>query len=196
MARGRPRDDKISREPRQIRNRLRRGSANITADIEMLYSKGLEDWDWEELARGMPRNKLGTFSGKAPKWITPMVQIEAKRRLLSQVHGEMAVYLSDAIKTVVSLMGSTKLDDNGRPIVDAKTKLAAATFIIEHLIGKPQSALTIEAKVEEKHKAIAAAIILDDGSSQDGLVIDGDIVGDEDDVEIYDMDEEDDDGSE
>lgn len=188
---GRPKDEsKLSKKPEQIRNRLRRGKA-LEADIrlyaEHVWGKPIEDWDMAELAHGRPRNKNGNFAGMAPKWCTRAVQQEAKRRLLTMTMGQLAGHTDIAIKAMKNLIESTEVDDNGKPIVDARTRFAAAAFIIEHVIGKPTAIIQVD-QTDEARSAIAAAIVLDDGQPQGHLtnVVEGEIV----DEEMEDMDDE------
>lgn len=176
---GRPKDEsKLSRKPEQIRNRLRRGTA-MEADIrmyaEVVWKKPIEEWDMAELAHGMPRNKSGNFQGMAPKWVTRAVQQEAKRRLLTMTMGQLAGHTDIAIRAMKNLIESTEVDDNGKPIVDARTRFAAAAFIIEHVIGKPTAIIQVD-QVDETRNALAAAIVLDDGKPQGHLQIEGSIV--------------------
>jgi hypothetical protein len=138
--------------------------------MEMLYKKPLDAWDIQELSHGRPRNKVGNFSGRTPSWVTPQVQQEARRRLLTHTLGELTGHVDLAVGVVVKLILSTELDDKGKPIVDARTKLDACKFIIEHVTGKPQAMFKIEASDDTK-KALAAAIIMDDGKPQGHLAI-------------------------
>lgn len=171
---GRPKDEsKLSQDPAQIRVRLRRAAkgdkkrdGRMKRDMEMLYRKPIEEWDLEELARGRCRASDGTFKGRPPSWITPAVQQEAKRRLLDETFGKMAGHIDIAVRTIKDLMTSEEVDENGKPIVDARTKLAAATFTIEHILGKPKAVIEIGPDDFTK-QAIAAAIVLDDGREQD-----------------------------
>lgn len=173
---GRPKNpDALSTEPRQIRNRLRRGKFKKEDwDLyqDLVIGKRIEDWDLEELARGRPRTKAGDFRGPTPKWITPPVQQEIKRRLLHEVHGMLGEHLKLAVEALGDLIKSDEVDDNGKPIVDARTKFAASTFIIEHFIGKPKALIELELGNHTKN-AIAAAIVMDDGRPQDNMVIEG-----------------------
>jgi hypothetical protein len=195
----RPKDEsKLSRDPAQIRRRLRRAAkgdkkrdGRIARDMEMLYQKPLEEWDLEELARGRPRDKNGKFTGRLPSWCGANVQMEAKRRLITETRARLAGHADLAIRTLGNLLVSDECDMNGKPIVDAKTKYAAAAFILEHTIGKPQALVSVE--VSEPKKAIAAAIILDDGAPQGhfgGNIIEGEAEWDDDE------DKDDDDGDE
>lgn len=182
----------LSTKPSQIRNRLRRRTAAFNQELELYeehgYGKKIEDWDVEELARGRPRASDGSFRGKNPSWITPMVAREAKRRLMEHTFGEMTAHIDLAIKTVVNLMTSKAVDDWGKPIVDARTKLDCAKFIIEHVLGKPKALVEVSA-TDVVQQYLAASIVVE---QEDGTfvpahpVIDGQFTED---------DEEDDDGS-
>lgn len=172
MPTGRPNNpDMLSKDPGQIRRRLRRKEKARAQDLDLyqdlIYGKRIEDWDLEELARGRPRAKDGTFKGRTPGWLTPAIQNEAKRRLLEETYGLLAGHVHQAVKVMGQLLVSDEVDDNGKPVVDSKTKYAAAAFIIEHMIGKPQALVKMEVEVSEAKEAIAAAIILDDGKPQD-----------------------------
>lgn len=176
---GRPKDEtKLSDNPAQVRNRLRRAmkgtypDGRVKRDIEILYRKPLEKWDLEELAHGRVRGADGTFVGRAPSWITPVMQAEAKRRLLTATFGKMAKHIDTAVQVVANLMTSEEIDDKGRPIVDARTKLAAAAFVLEHFLGKPT--VFVEAEINDMTKsAIASAIVLDDGEPEDHFILEG-----------------------
>ena len=176
--------------PKQIRNRLRRYSRlnaknpskklqdKIHAEMAKLYNKPIEEWDAAELAFGRPRDENGEFKGRAPMWVTAQVQQEAKRRLMSHTFSNVAGEIDSAIGVIHNIMTDTSVDDKGRPVVDAKTKLTAATFIIEHILGKPKA--VVEGLGDSFTKAaIAAAIVLDDGQPQDHLILEGTVVEDD-----------------
>jgi hypothetical protein len=80
-----------------------------------------------------------------------------------------------AIKTVAKLMTSEEVDEKGKPIVDARTQLAASVFVIEHIIGKPTAIVELTAD-DFTRQAIAAAIVLDDGKPEDHFVVNGEVV--------------------
>jgi hypothetical protein len=187
----RPKDEsKLSRKPSQIRNRLRRTAKKqdeiFQRDLAMMYEapdsiyKPMDEWDLEELARGRPRNTIGKFNGKTPTWITAEIQKEAKRRLLDYTHGQLAGHIDQAVRTMYNLMVSTEVDENGKPIVDPKTKFAAAAFIIEHTIGKPKAIVEVNEGENVVARAIASAIVLDDGQPQGHRgTIEGEIVSED-----------------
>lgn len=187
MVSGRKADDKLSTNPQTIRARLRRGVKH-TKDLEIYIEQGhmkpLDEWDVEELARGRPRNSAGTFAGRAPEWLTIAVVKEAKRRLLQHTFGELASHVDSAVKVVVELMMSTDRDDNGKPVVDSKTKLAAAQFIIEHVKGKPQAHVEVDAG-ETVREFLASALLMEDPNNPGQYIepypiIEGSVVEDDD----------------
>lgn len=182
----RPKDEsKLSQEPRQIRNRIRRNAkknairdGRIERDIEMLYKKPIAEWDLEELARGRPRTPAGNFQGGVPKWITPVILAEAKKRLLTETFGQMAAHVDLAIRTVVKVMNDEEVDDKGKPTTDSRTKLTAAMFVIEHITGKPKAIVEVDAADFTK-SVLASAIMLDDGMPQGHLAIEGEFTVDD-----------------
>lgn len=182
---GRAKDPRtLSTNPTQIRRRLRRKHEHFQEDLELYKQhagfKPVEEWDPEELAHGRPRNSAGDFRGRSPAWMTVEIAKEARRRLLDQAFGGLASHMNAAIKVVKELMESDEVDDRGRPIVDAATKLKAAIFVIEHIIGKPSSVIEIDG-VDMTRQILASAIVLDDGKPQDVVVLDGEFTEDDDD---------------
>lgn len=184
---GRPKDEsKLSRDPKQMRNRLRRGKGKaLEADIqmyadEMWGGRNVHEWDLEELAFGRPRDANGHFKGMAPKWITPIVVEEINKRLHTLTRAKLASHMDIAVKAIGKLITSEEVDDKGRPIVDARTKFAAAAFVVEHIIGKPSQHVDVQGG-DKVQTAIASAIVLDDGLPQGHLtdVVDAEIVDDE-----------------
>jgi hypothetical protein len=175
----------LSDKPSQIRNRLRRAAkrakrtgndTDLRWELEK-YSqvtgyKRVEDWDLEELAHGKPRGPKGSFRGPTPSWITPDVTREAKKRLYGHAFGKLGAHVDLAIETVANLITNDEVDDRGKPIVDARTKLAAAQFIIEHVIGKPERVVTLDA-TDQARQLLASAIVLDNGTEDSHLMIEG-----------------------
>lgn len=177
----------LSKDPKQIRRRIRRAEGKIQADVDLYleerYNKPIEQWDLEELARGRPRDKNGEFRGVTPKWITPTVQKEARRRLLDHAFGTMAGHVDLAIQTIANLIKSEEVDDKGKPIVDARTKLQACIFILEHLMGKPKAVVELNSAEDHVRGALVPAIMLRDGKpKRSPVVLEGEYTeeGDED----------------
>ena len=171
-----------SENPRQIRHRMRKKTGRLQEDVDMylrVTGKPVDEWDMEELARGKPRNAAGNFSGRNPPWLSVTVQQEARRRLMSHAFGSLAGELDQAIKVVHDILTSTAVDDDGRPVVDAKTKLQAAMWIYDHVLGKPKAHVELEGDSVVK-QALASALVLDDGAPAHP-VIDGQFRDDEED---------------
>lgn len=184
---GRAKDpEKLSTKPDQIRRRLRRtvGTDKYQEDLALYYQhsgyKHVSEWDIEELARGKPRNKRGKFSGAGPRWLTPEITREARTRLLEHTQALLGEQIEFAVRTMIDLIKNEEVDEKGRPIVDARTKLDACKFIIEHVKGKATAIVEVEGLDRTRHM-IASAIVLDDGSPQDErVVLEGEVVEDED----------------
>jgi hypothetical protein len=143
---------------------LRARDARSAADIAILAShrKPIEEWDTEELARGRPRDRNGKFSGAPPKWITPALVIEAKRRLQLQAFGDLSVAVGDAVKAVHKIITSSARDDEGRPLVSTRDRLDAAKFVIEMVLGKAKQRVDLEAGDNLK-AMLAGALVMPDG---------------------------------
>lgn len=154
-----------SQTPERARARLRARDQRNAADIAILanHRKPLEEWDTEELARGRPRDQNGNFTGATPKWITPALVLEAKRRLQLRAFGDLSMAVGDAVKAVHKIIKSTDIDENGRPLVSTRDRLDAAKFVIEMVLGKAKQRVDIEAG-DTLRAMLASALVMPDGS--------------------------------
>lgn len=148
--------------PKQIRARARRRGkrSEIMSDqeIEYLYQKPLDEWDMEELAHGRPRNSRGQFSGPAPKWITAAVHEEAMEKYTAAVKTDMRATTKDALGVLNWIINNDEVDEKGKLVIPAGTKLDAAKFLIEHVVGKPTQ--RIESDVSVKLQGILGQVMV------------------------------------
>lgn len=157
--------DGLVMSDKQIRARLRRKRKRYTEafqptphEVERLYKKPVSEWDMEELARGRPRNKSGTFSGPKPKWISGEVHEEAANRLKVLAKGRMSEITVNALEVISNLLSNEEYDEKGKPVVAPSVKLDASKFLVEHLIGKPKQ--HIEQDVSIKLQGILAQVMV------------------------------------
>lgn len=148
--------------PKQIRARARRkmkrNEIMTDQELEYLYQKPVSDWDLVELSHGRPRNNRGTFSGPKPKWINAAVHEEAMERYTAAVKADMNATTVDALEVLKHLINNNEFDEKGKPVVPASTKLDAAKFLIEHVVGKPKQ--RIEADVSVKLQGILGQVMV------------------------------------
>lgn len=170
----------LSQDPHAIRQRIRHKNNDMTEDIDLLYKKPVSEWDLEELARGRPRAKNGTFQGGKPRWVSPKIAEEAKRRLKEETMGQLSEHVGFALRVVKDLMTNTDLGEDGYPIVDNRLKLDAAKFVVEHVIGKPRQRVDVEAG-DTLQEMLANVLVNPDGSPAHPI-IEGEVLayGDED----------------
>lgn len=135
-----------SMSKKQIRARARRHAKISEAELDKLY-KPLDEWDEEELARGRPRAADGTFRGASPNWITRQMHEEAMARFKGIVEGRMREHTVDALSTMKWILENEDLDEKGKPIIPASTKLDAAKFLLEHVVGKPTQRQEVDISV-------------------------------------------------
>lgn len=166
----------VPREPvlmtrKQIRARVRRRGRITGAEFDKMY-KPLEEWDLEELARGRPRNKTGDFRGRGPAWITR----EMHERIMEQFHKivrtEMNASTVTALKVIEAVMNNETTDNRGRPVVGAGTKLDAAKFLMEHVVGKPKIHVETDISVKLQGLLATATVGPIDGAGRDMLQAD------------------------
>lgn len=185
MATGRSetKGSRTSNRPRAARRRLRdnveRLDEAVRADIALVYQKPVEEWDWEELSHGRPRGEDGKFQGGRPKWITPAIQAEAKRRMRAFTEQEIMIHAEGAIKVLGEIMGDKEVDDFGKPTTPAAVKLQAAQYVLNHIIGTPKARVEIE-----EHNPLAellGGILVNPDGLPSHQIIEGEIVEDSDD---------------
>lgn len=147
---------------KQIRARARRRGkrSEIMSDQEMeyLYKKPIDEWDLDELAHGRPKNAQGHFRGPAPKWINSVVHEEAMTKYTAAVKTSMRGTTVDALEIIKQIINDDNVDDKGKPFVNASTKLDAAKFLIEHVVGKPTQ--RIESDVSVKLQGILGQVMV------------------------------------
>lgn len=152
--RGRPAK---STNPKQLRARARRKQIAVEEALEALH-KPLVEWDDEELARGRPRAKDGTFKGRTPEWINRKVHEEAVRRFQEIVRRDMNVLTVDALKKLGELLEEDSVDSNMKPVVSASVQADIAKFLVEHVIGKPTT--RVEQDISVRLQAVLGASIV------------------------------------
>lgn len=158
-----------SMNKKQIRARARRHAKISEAELDKLY-KPIDEWDEEELARGRPKASDGTFRGKSPNWITRKMHEEAMARFKGIVEGRMRSETVTALGVVHDILSNDDVDDKGRPAVAASTKLEAAKFLLEHVVGKPTQRQEVDISVRlQALLAVATAGPLADGAESFAL---------------------------
>lgn len=174
----------VSARPRATRRRLRekvdRLEEEINADIETLYQKPIEEWDWEELSRGKPRGANGNFQGDKPKWITPAIQAEARRRMRMLTEDELMTHAKSAIDVLKELMSDQGIDDFGKPTTPASVKLQAAQYILNHVIGTPKARVEVNQGTDPVAELMGGVLVNPDGEPSH-IVIEGEVVEEDDD---------------
>lgn len=142
---------------RRANRRLRKGVKLTDAAFADLM-KPIDEWDNEELARGRPRDSGGGFRGPAPKYISREMHERIMERFRSQIRLGMNVHSVSALDTIDYVLTNVDEDDKGKPLVGAGTKLDAAKFLLEHVIGKPVQPTTSDISV--KLQGILGAVMV------------------------------------
>lgn len=162
----------LSQKPAAVRSRLRKGSKNIQRDLDMLYQKPVDEWDFEELQKGRPRGEDGHFTrGARPTWITPAIIQQVRARLKEMTKDDLSKHVGAALSCLGDLMSDDSCDDNGRPITPANVKLQAAIYVLDQVIGKPTQA--VEARVNTTLEGMLARVMVNPDGSDAHPVIEG-----------------------
>lgn len=171
-----------STRPRAARRRLRENTERledeVKKDIEVVYQKPIEEWDWEELSHGRPRGVDGKFTGRKPAWITPAVQAEARRRMRTLTEDQLMMHATSAIDVLKELMAESSVDDFGKPIVPASVRLDAAKYILNHVIGTPKA--RVEVQETNPLRDLMADVLVNPDGEASHMIIEGEIMEDDD----------------
>lgn len=152
----------------RIRRRMKRNEVASEEEMKYLYPhKPLEDWDLEELSRGRPRNRHGTFTGRKPAWVTPEMYEMAMNRYKQLVKDEMNSITTKALKYMADAITNEDVDDKGKPIVPASTKADLSKFLIEHVVGKPTQ--RVEQDVSIKLQSILGTVMVNPNEAKGEL---------------------------
>jgi hypothetical protein len=172
-------DKKVKQARARARRKIRKGEMLMREGLEAIW-KPIEEWDDEELARGRPRSNDGTFSGRKPGWVTPEIHEAALDRFKTIIREGTNAATHKAVAVVVSILENDEVDRRGKPIVPATTKFAAATFLIEHVLGKPKQHTEVDISV--KLQGLLATAMIMPGQSMPALadgVIEAEVIDDD-----------------
>jgi hypothetical protein len=131
----------------------------------------VEDLDDEELLRGKLRRADGKISAKGPREIPRQLHERLMRELKHRMDNKFAEHLDEAIETVLEIMRdgegaeTTEFDVNGRPLSREKggtKRLAAATLVIERIMGKVEQKTTVSGEVTIWQQAVEGGDFLVD----------------------------------
>jgi len=137
---------------KQIRARRRRALKRVDdINVELQQELGLkpiEEWDFEELAKGRPRSPDGTFRGAKPKFIDRELHEQIMDRFKLMVKHKLVGNGLQAMNALDYLLTEEDLDRKGRPLVPPTVRLQATQYVLDHLIGRPTQPVTCDVSVK------------------------------------------------
>jgi hypothetical protein len=161
----------------RARVEARRKARELEELVESTYHKPVEDWDWEELSMGMPRDEDGKFPVKKPPWVTAAVQTEVQRRMKTLSEKQLMTHAMQAIECLSELMTNNDFDDFGKPVVPASVKADAAKYVLNQVIGTPKA--RVEVSEGSPIMELMGGILVNPDGLPAHPVIDGEVVDDE-----------------
>lgn len=151
---------RLSKTPSAIRQRIRRNGGRVSEDITMLFevqnghAKPVSEWTLEELQHGRPRHPISGWRGQRPKWITPIIQAEVRKRLREETIGQLIGHTGAAIKVLSEFLANDE---------EPHLRFKAAQLIVEYAAGAPDKQVHITGNVQLQ-SMLAGALVLDDGT--------------------------------
>lgn len=95
----------------------------------------VEDLDDDELARGYPKNRNGTFAGRPPKVIPLVIHQRMQREFYKRMEEKMKTALPDALQMLSDIATAPGREDRDR--------LKAIDMILNRIMGKPLEKLEV-----------------------------------------------------
>lgn len=169
---------RLSQRPSAIRHRIRRNGQRAAEDIALLHeiqygeAKPVSEWTLEELQHGRPRHPTGGWKGPRPKWITPIIQAEIRKRLREETIQNLVGHTGTAIKVLAEFLKNEE---------EPQLRFKAAQLIIEYAAGAPEKQVHISGNVALQ-TMLAGALVLEDGTPAHP-VIEGEVISDDDEEE-------------
>lgn len=169
---------RLSKRPSAIRHRIRRNGQRAAEDIALLHeiqygeAKPVSEWTLEELQHGRPRHPTGGWRGPRPKWITPIIQAEIRKRLREETIQNLVGHTGTAIKVLAEFLKNEE---------EPQLRFKAAQLIIEYAAGAPEKQVHISGNVALQ-TMLAGALVLEDGTPAHP-VIEGEVISDDDEEE-------------
>ena len=151
---------RLSRNPQAVRQRIRRNGGRTAEDIALLHEvtygevRPVSEWTLEELSHGRPRHPTGGWKGPKPRWLTPIIQAEVRKRLREETINQLVGHSGQAIKVLAQFLKNE---------TEPTLRFKAAQLILEYTAGKPEQHVNVEANVHVQ-KLLAGALVLDDGT--------------------------------
>jgi len=167
------------REQQTIRERARRKAekADVSAEIELLYKKPLDQWDDEELTRGRPRGPDGTFRGARPKWLTPALQEERRRRLRQLMADDLGTFAADALRVIHAVMMDKSRDEAGKPVVPASVRVDVGKYLLDQFMGKATA--TVDVNAGNTLVELLGDVLVNPDGNPSHMIIEGSVVEDD-----------------
>lgn len=172
---------KLSTDPKKVRQRIRNTGKVLDRDLAMLYDKPIDQWDFEELCRGKPRNDRGKFTGPPLGALGPLVRGEIYKRLQVITRNEMSQYTGKALETIVQVMTDLDTNDLGNYLTPSSVRLDAAKYLLDQLIGKPKTHVELSGGFDVRH-FLAEIMVNPDGEDAHPVIegaVDEEGVGDD-----------------
>lgn len=131
----------------------------------------LKEWDEEELIRGRPRDKRGTFRGRPPTLLPREVYAELRHRTLTEFHEKVRANVLPAMDALAAMaLGELEPDP---------ARIKAIQEIINRFAGKAPERVDV-AVTEVKPWEIALQGIARDAGDDDHEIIDAEVLDDDD----------------
>lgn len=123
---------------RRAERKLKRGMT-ITDEEFALIFRPVEQWTIEELSKGYCKTAEGRWPSRPPSQLMRgQIRERIDEEFRKRVRGSMNGLTVDALNALQRVIKDDDLDGRGRPMVPAATKVKAAEFLLDHLLGKPK----------------------------------------------------------
>lgn len=136
----------------------------------------LSDWDEEEILRGHPKAKDGTFRGQPPSLVPRELYVEFSRRQMEKGFADLIGALPDLIQVLTTIAMN--------PEEDSTVRVKAANDALDRILGKARERMDIDIQGAVQHERVEPLqfVVNERELWGDADVVDAEIVeGDDDD---------------
>lgn len=158
MPRSAIRGTKTGNRREYLRKMLRAGKIHFDDVAEELGYKPLDEWTFEELAKG----QIGGNPGRTnkPQWLRTAVAEEIGKRL----NGEFLLQVREHLPSALKVMTDFLTDDDNPHL-----KFQAAKLLIEYVAGAPQKKLEIRT-TSQVETLLADIVVMPDGRNAHPMI--------------------------
>jgi hypothetical protein len=136
----------------------------------------IEELDDEELLHGRLKDSQGRLSAKGVNMVPRRLHEAMSRELVKRMNGKFAEHVDEAIEVILDVMRNGEGEQYSQFERAGTKRLQAAIYVVERIMGKPESNMHVTVEATPWQQAIEAGDLLVDVDQQP--ILDVEVVDD------------------